>query len=101
MTKKGVFFISYYRDMTCEPGRDPLYGILKEFDVDNKFKVYSTTNRVINSSCFRNINFLTLDYTGKIGDRFVGTGEHAFTIAEAGAKHNRELDTVKIEKTEW
>ena len=38
---------------------------------------------------------------GKIGDRFVGNDEPAFTIAEAGANHNRELDTAKIEKTEW
>ena len=101
MTKTGLFFISDYRDVTCEPGRDPAYWILKELNEADRFKVYSTANRVINNSCFKNIDFLTLDYKGKIDDRFVGNGEPAVTIAEAGANHNRELDTAKIEKTEW
>lgn len=52
MTKKGLFFISNYRDVTCEPGRDPSYWILKGLDRDNRFEVYSTANRVINTSCF-------------------------------------------------
>ena len=97
----GLFFISDYRDVTCEIGRDPVYWALKGLDRADRFKVYSTTNRVINSSCFRNINFPTLGYKGKIGDRFAGNGEPTFTIAEAGANHNQELDTAKIEKTEW
>ena len=66
MTKTGLFFISDYRDVTCEPGRDPAYWILKELNEADRFKVYSTANRVINSSCFKNIDFLTLDYKGKI-----------------------------------
>ena len=101
MMKTGLFFISDYRDVTCEPGRDPAYWILKELDRADRFKVYSTANRVINGSCFKNIDFPTFDYMGKIGYRFVSNGEPAFTIAEAGANHNRELDTAKIGKTEW
>ena len=66
MTKTGLFFISDYRDVTCEPGRDPAYWILKELNEADQFKVYSTANRVINSSCFGNIDFLTLGYKGKI-----------------------------------
>ena len=99
--KKKIFLISDYRNVTCEPTRDQSYWILKELDRADRFKVYSTANRVMNSSCFRNIDFLTIDYMGKIGDRFVGNGEPTSTIAEAGANHNRELDTAKIEKTEW
>ncbi|RZB29540.1 MAG: hypothetical protein AEth_01051 [Candidatus Argoarchaeum ethanivorans] len=96
--KTELFFISDYWDVPCEPTRDRSHWILKELDRADRFKVYSTTNRVINSSCFRNINFPTLDYKGKIGDRFAGDGEPAFTVAEAGANHNRELNTAKIEK---
>ena len=66
MTKEGLFFISDYRDVTCEPGRDPAYWILKELDKSDKFKVYSTANKVIDSSCFENIEFLTLNYKGDI-----------------------------------
>ena len=66
MTKKGLFFISDYRNVTCEPGRDPSYWILKELDKNNKFEVYSTANKVIDSSCFKNIDFLTLTYKGNI-----------------------------------
>ena len=101
MTKTGLFFISDYRDVICEPGGDPSYWILKGFDRDGGFNGYSTANGVMDRSCFRNIDFLTLGYKGKIGNRFVGNGEPTFTIAEAGANHNRELDTAKIEKTEW
>ena len=101
MTKTGLFFISDYRDVTCKQGRDPSYWVLKGLDKDSRFNVYSTANRVTNSSCFRNINFPKRDYKGQIGDRFAGNGEPTFTIAEAGANHNRELDTAKIGKTEW
>ena len=66
MTKTGLFFISDYRDVTCEPGRDPAYWILKELNEVDRFKVYSTANMVTNSSCFGNIDFLTLGYKGKI-----------------------------------
>ena len=66
MTKTGLFFISDYRDVTCEPTRDQSYWILKELDGADRFKVHSTANRVINSSCFRNIDFLTLGYKGSI-----------------------------------
>ena len=66
MTKEGLFFISDYRDVTCEPGRDPAYWILKELNKSDKFKVYSTANKVIDSSCFENIEFLTLNYKEKI-----------------------------------
>ena len=52
MTKKGLFFISDYRNVTCKPGRDPSYWMLKELDKNGKFKVYSTANKVIDSSCF-------------------------------------------------
>jgi sialic acid synthase SpsE len=31
----------------------------------------------------------------------IGDGEPTSTIAEAGANHNRELDTAKIEKPWW
>jgi len=66
MTKEGLFFISDYRDVSCEPGRDPAYWILKELDKNDKFKVYSTANKVVDSSCFKNIEFLTLNYKGDI-----------------------------------
>ena len=66
MTKKGLFFISDYRDVTCKPGRDPAYWILKELDKNDKFKIYSTANKVVDSSCFENIDFLTLNYKGEI-----------------------------------
>jgi len=39
--------------------------------------------------------------TIRIRDVPVGKEEPCFIIAEAGANHNRELDTAKIEKTEW
>jgi hypothetical protein len=52
MTQKGLFFISDYREVTCEPGRDPPYWILKGLDRADRFKVYSTANSVVNSSCF-------------------------------------------------
>ncbi|MGB2728981.1 MAG: hypothetical protein WBD09_11030 [Halobacteriota archaeon] len=42
MTKTGLFFISDYRDVTCKPGREPSYWILKGLDRDNRFEVYST-----------------------------------------------------------
>ena len=64
--KTGLFFISDYRDVTCKPGRDPAYWVLKELDRADRFKVYGTANRVINSSCFGNIDFLMLDYKGDI-----------------------------------
>jgi hypothetical protein len=99
--KKKISLIFDYRNVTCELEMGAPYWILKRLDRADRFKVYSTANRVVNSSCFKNIDFLTLDYTGKIGDRLVGNDEPAFTIAEAGANHNRELDTAKIEKTEW
>lgn len=66
MTKTGLFFISDYRDVTCEPTRDQSYWILKELDRADRFKVYSTANSVVDSSCFGNINFLTLGYKGSI-----------------------------------
>jgi glycosyltransferase involved in cell wall biosynthesis len=66
MTKKGIFFISDYRNVTCKPGRDPPYWILKGIDRADQFKIYSTANSVVNSSCFKNIDFLTLNYKGKI-----------------------------------
>ena len=66
MAKKGLFFISDYRDVTCEPGRDPSYWILKGLDRDNRFNVYSTANRVMDRSCFRKIDFLELGYKGNI-----------------------------------
>jgi len=66
MTKTGLFFISDYRDVSCKPGRDPAYWILKELDKNDKFKVYSTANKVVDSSCFKNIEFLTLNYKGDI-----------------------------------
>ncbi|MCK4347159.1 MAG: glycosyltransferase family 4 protein [Thermoplasmatales archaeon] len=66
MTKEGLFFISDYRDVTCEPGRDPAYWVLKELDKSDKFKVYSTADKVIDNSCFKNIEFLTLNYKEKI-----------------------------------
>jgi hypothetical protein len=47
MTKTGLFFIPDYRDVTCKPGRDPAYWILKELDTSDKFKVHSTANKVI------------------------------------------------------
>ena len=50
MTKKGLFFISDYRDVTCKPGRDPSYWILTALNKNDKFKVYSTANEVIDSS---------------------------------------------------
>ena len=65
-TKKGLFFISDYRNVTCEPGRDPSYWVLKELDKNQKFGVYSTANKVVDSSCFENIEFLTLNYKGKV-----------------------------------
>ena len=66
MTEKGLFFISDYRDVTCKPGRDPSYWILKELNKNDKFKVYSTANTVLDSSCFENIDFLKLGYKGNI-----------------------------------
>jgi hypothetical protein len=49
-TKKGLFFISDYRNVTRRPGRDLSYWILKELNKNEKFKVYSTANEVIDSS---------------------------------------------------
>lgn len=67
MTKTGLFFISDYRDVTCStPGRDPSYRILKELDKNDKIKVYSTANKVIDSSCFKNIDFLPLNFKGSV-----------------------------------
>ena len=66
MQKKGLFFISDYRDVTCKPGRDPSYWILKALNEDDRFNVYSTANRIIDSSCFGNIKFLKLNYKGNI-----------------------------------
>ena len=66
MTKTGLFFISDYRDVTCKPGRDPSYCVLKELDKNDKFKVSSTANKLVDSSCFKNIDFLTLNYKGNI-----------------------------------
>jgi len=36
-----------------------------------------------------------------IGGKMVGGDNSYFIIAEAGANHNRELDTAKIEKPWW
>ena len=54
MTKTGLFFISDYRDVTCEPGRDPSYWVLKELNKNNRLKVYGTANRVIKASIAAN-----------------------------------------------
>lgn len=66
MQKKGLFFISDYRDVTCKPARYPSYWILNELDKDKRFEVYSTANTVSDSSCFENIEFLELGYKGDI-----------------------------------
>lgn len=66
MQKKGLFFISDYRDVTCKPGRDPSYWILKALNEDDRFNVYSTANRIIDSSCFGNIKFSELNYGRKV-----------------------------------
>ena len=66
MAKNGLFFISDYRDVACKPGRDPSYWILKRLNENDKFKVYSTANKIIDSNCFKNIEFLTLAYKGKV-----------------------------------
>ena len=52
--------------MDCKQGRDPTIWILKELDENEKFKVYSTANKVVDSSCFENIEFSTLNYKGQI-----------------------------------
>lgn len=66
MQKKGLFFISDYRDVNCKPGRDPSYWILKALNEDERFNVYSTANRIVDSSCFGNIRFSELNYKGNI-----------------------------------
>ena len=63
---KNIFFISAYRDVTCEPSKNPDFLILNKLDSDDRFKVYSTANKVLDSSCFKNIDFLTLGYKGDI-----------------------------------
>jgi len=88
--KTGLFFISDYRDVTCEPGRDPAYWILKELDRADRFKVYSTANKVINNSCFKNIDFLTLGYKGSIQIQKPG---YNYTIYKA---YKKVGDDVKI-----
>ncbi|RZB29544.1 MAG: hypothetical protein AEth_01055 [Candidatus Argoarchaeum ethanivorans] len=90
MTKTGLFFISDYRGVTCEPGRDPAYWILKELDRADRFKVYSTANRVINSSCFGNIDFLMLDYKGDIQIQKLGYN-YAIYNAYKKVKDNVEI----------
>jgi len=37
----------------------------------------------------------------RIDNYSIGGGEPAFITTEAGANHNRELDTAKIEKPWW
>ena len=86
MEKKKIFFIPDYRNVICEPTRDPTYWILKELDRADRFKVYSTTNRVINSSCFRNIDFPTRGYKGKIDDRFVDNDEPPYSSQQKQAQ---------------
>ena len=66
MTKTGLFLISDYRDVTCKPAPYPAYWILKKLNKNDEFKVYSTANNIINSSCFKNIDFITLNYKGEI-----------------------------------
>jgi len=88
--QKGLFFISDYRDVTCEPGRDPAYWILKELNEADRFKVYSTANKVINRSCFGNIDFLTLGYKGKIDIQRPG---YNYAIYKA---YKKVKDDVKI-----
>lgn len=66
MQKKGLFLISNYRDVTCKPVRDPPYWILKALNEDDRFNVYSTANRIVDSSCFGNIKFSELNYKGNI-----------------------------------
>ncbi|KAF5414899.1 MAG: Glycosyltransferase Gtf1 [Candidatus Methanogaster sp.] len=89
-TQKGLFFISDYRNVTCEPGRDPAYWILKELNINNSFNVYSTANRLINSSCFGNIDFLTLGYKGKVDIQRPG---YNYAIYNA---YNKVKDDVEI-----
>jgi hypothetical protein len=90
MAQKGLFFISDYRDVTCEPGRDPAYWVLKGLDGDSRFDVYSTANRVMDRSCFKNIEFLELDYKGKIDIQRPG---YNYAIYNA---YKKVKDNVKI-----
>lgn len=41
----------------------PDYRILKNLNDDNRFRVYSIANRIIDKRCFKNINFLTLNHS--------------------------------------
>ncbi len=66
MVRKGLFFISDYRDVTCKPGRDPAYWILKSLDKNENFDVYSTANNIINNKCFDNISFSSIAYKGTV-----------------------------------
>ena len=91
MTKTGLFFISDYRNVTCEPGRDPSYWILRELDRDNRFEVHSTANKVIDNSCFKNIDFLTLDYKGKID---IQRPLYNYRIYKAYKKVEREIEII-------
>lgn len=90
MEKKGLFFISDYRDVTCAPGRDPSYWVLRELDRGNRFEVHSTANRVSDRSCFRNIDFLELGYKGDIQIQKPG---YNYAIYKA---YKRVIDKVEI-----
>jgi glycosyltransferase involved in cell wall biosynthesis len=90
-SKKGLFFISDYRNVTCESGRDPSYWVLKELDKNDKFKVYSTANKVVDRSCFKNIDFLTLNYKGDIQIQKIG---YNYRIYKAYKKVRNEVKII-------
>jgi len=91
MKKPRLFIVSDYRDVTCEPGRDPSYWILKKLDKNDKFNVYSTTNKVLDRSCFKNIDFLTLGYKGDIQ---IQKPRYNYSIYKAYKKVEEEVQMI-------
>ena len=90
MTKK-IFFISAYRDVTCKSSKNPDFLILNKLDSDDRFKVYSTANKVLDSSCFKSIDFLTLGYKGDIQIQKPG---YNYAIYKAYNKVKNDVDII-------
>ena len=88
---KNIFFISAYRDVTCESSKNPDFWILNRLDSDDRFKVYSTANKVLDSSCFKSIDFLTLGYKGDIQIQKLG---YNYAIYKAYKRVKDDVDII-------
>ncbi|MBP2029951.1 glycosyltransferase involved in cell wall biosynthesis [Methanohalophilus levihalophilus] len=91
LPRNGLFFISDYRDVTCDPGRDPSFWILKALNKDASFDVHSTANTISYRHCFENIDFLPLNFRGSIN---IQIPKYNYSIYKAYKKVESKVNVI-------